>query len=88
MQAAGTTEMDPVRQELEGRELFPQVWGVGEYIRGCDHATTVPTQTVRGTPPEDFNGNNYFQVLDIPDSAEQVVETQMRTCEETGCQLS
>ncbi|WP_299267352.1 ABC transporter substrate-binding protein [Halorientalis sp.] len=81
---AETVEMDPVRKELEGMELFPQLWGTGERFRACDHAATVPTLTVTGRDPSEVDGQNHFEVVNAPQNVE---ETQMRDCSETGCEL-
>lgn len=81
---AGTVEMDPVRKQLEGMELFPQLWGTGERFRACDHAVTIPTLAVTGRDPSEVDGQNHFEVLNVPQNPE---DTQMRDCSETGCEL-
>jgi len=82
---AGTTEADPVRKELEGMEIFPQLWGVGEQYRACDHRGTLPPVTVRGRPEGDLNADssNPFEVIEIVED----VESTMIPCEETGCNM-
>ncbi|MFC7318826.1 ABC transporter substrate-binding protein [Halomarina halobia] len=80
--AADGTEANAVRDEMEDRELFPQLWNVGERFRACDHRATIATMTVKGRPPEEVDGQNYYRILEVPQDPE---ETQMRTCEQTGC---
>ncbi|MFC6838443.1 ABC transporter substrate-binding protein [Halomarina ordinaria] len=80
--AADGTETDAVRSEMEDRELFPQLWGVGERFRACDHRASIATLTVKGRPGSEVDGQNFFEVLNTPQNPE---ETQMRTCDETGC---
>lgn len=83
---SGTTEKRRLRQELEGSELFPQLWGVNEQFRACDHASTIPTMTVTGKEQSEFNKEeqNHFEILDFPENVE---EEQMRACEQTGCEM-
>lgn len=80
--AAGSTEADSVRSEMEGRQLFPQLWGVGETFRACDHRATIATMSVKGRKPSEIDGQNFFRILRVPDTPEQ---SQMRSCEQTGC---
>lgn len=80
--AAGGTEADSVRGEMEDRELFPQLWGVGEKFRACDHRASIATMPVKGRKPSEVDGQNYFRILNVP---ENPAKTQMRTCDQTGC---
>lgn len=85
--AAGGTEAPAVRGEMEGRQLFPQLWGVGEKFRACDHRATIASFTVQGRPPSQVNPDeqNFYEIVNVPQNP---VETQMRTCEQTGCTFS
>ncbi|WP_136716563.1 ABC transporter substrate-binding protein [Halorientalis salina] len=80
--AAGGTETADIRDQMEDRELFPQLWGVGEKFRACDHRASISTMTVQGRDPSDVDGQNFFEVINVPQNPE---ETQMRTCDQTGC---
>ena len=80
--AAGGTDAADVRGEMEDRELFPQLWNVGERFRACDHRATIATMTVKGRPASEVDGQNFFRILNVPQNPEK---TQMRTCEQTGC---
>lgn len=80
--AAGGTEASAVRGEMEDRELFPQLWGIGEKFRACDHRASIATMTVKGRKPSEVDGQNFFRILNVP---ENPAETQMRTCDQTGC---
>jgi branched-chain amino acid transport system substrate-binding protein len=82
--AAGGTEASAVRGEMEDRELFPQLWGIGEKFRACDHRASIATMTVKGRKPSEVDGQNFFRILNVP---ENPAETQMRTCDQTGCSL-
>lgn len=82
IEAAGGVEASGVRSELEDRELFPQLWGVGERFRACDHRATIATMTVQGRPPSELDGQNFFRILEVPQNP---AETQMRACNQTGC---
>lgn len=80
--ATGSTKVSELQKELEGRKLFPQLWGVGEKFRACDHRATIATMAVRGRPKSEVSGQNYYKILWIP---ENPIEKTMRTCEQTGC---
>lgn len=81
--AAGTTEADDLVAQLEGMEIFPQLWESNERFRACDHRGTTATTTGQGVKtderPED---QNYFNIVYKPDDVEA---EQMRPCGETGC---
>lgn len=79
---AGTTDGEAVREQLEGREYDVQIWGVGERFRACDHSGIYPTMVVTGQ--DDVVGQDYFEVLSVPENPEQ---EQYLPCEETGCQF-
>lgn len=80
--AAGGTDTADVRSQMEDRELFPQLWGVGERFRACDHRAAISTMTVQGRDPSEVDGQNFYEIINVPQNPE---ETQMRTCEQTGC---
>lgn len=80
----GTTDADELRAELEGKQLTPQLWGVGERFRECDHRATISTFTVQGRDQGEVDDQNYFEIINVEDNPE---ETQMRTCDETGCEF-
>lgn len=80
--AAEGAEASGVRDELEDRELFPQLWGVGERFRACDHRASISTMPVKGRDPSEVDGQNFFRIIEVPETPE---ETQMRTCDQTGC---
>lgn len=82
----GSTDSSVLRDELEGMEIYPQIWNQGERLRECDHRATAPTMTIQGLPPEeaDPEGGDIFDVVSVPESLEQY----MRPCEETGCSFS
>lgn len=78
----GTTDAGELRSGLEGKELTPQLWNVGERFRECDHRATISTFTVKGRPASEVKEQNYFEIINVPQNPE---ESQMRTCEQTGC---
>lgn len=80
----GTTDAEEVRSALEDRELFPQLWGTGERFRACDHRATISTFTVQGRDPDEVDDQNFFEIINVPENPE---DTQMRTCDETGCEF-
>ncbi|WP_336328575.1 ABC transporter substrate-binding protein [Halovenus sp. HT40] len=80
--AAGGTETADIRNQMEDRELFPQLWGVGERFRACDHRASISTMTVQGRDPSEVDGQNFYEIINVPQNPE---ETQMRTCDQTGC---
>lgn len=82
-----TTDADELASQLEGREYTPQIWDSGEYFRACDHRGVTPTLTVEGAADIDEDEWLYFDVLRAPDDADWVEENQMRSCDETGCEL-
>jgi hypothetical protein len=67
---------------MEDRELFPQLWGVGERFRACDHRASIATMTVQGRDPSEVDGQNYYEVINVPDDP---AEEHMRSCDQTGC---
>jgi branched-chain amino acid transport system substrate-binding protein len=78
------TDGDPLRKAIEGRQLTDQIWGEFDnaHFRACDHSLVFPTPTLKGrSNPE---GQDYFEVLDIPDDPEAA---QSRPCDETGCDM-
>jgi len=82
----GSTDPDDLRSELEGKELYPQLWGVGEKYRECDHRTSIATMIVQakqGLSQQNIDNGDVYTILDYPEDPESV----MRTCEETGCQM-
>ncbi|WP_255152057.1 ABC transporter substrate-binding protein [Halorarius halobius] len=82
----GNTNPDDLRSELEGKELFPQLWGVGEKFRECDHRASIATMIVQakqGLSQQNLDNGNVYTILDYPEDPESV----MRTCEETGCEM-
>ena len=81
---AGGTKASDVQAKLEGAKLFPQLWGVGERFRKCDHRATISSPTIQGRSPSEVNEWNMFKVVDFPSNPEK---TQMRDCANTGCSL-
>lgn len=79
----GETDGSSLRPELEGKQLTPQLWGVGEKLRACDHRLTLSSMTVQGRDPSEVEGDNLLEILNVSDNPEE----NMRTCEETGCEL-
>lgn len=78
----GTTKDGELRSELEGKELTPQLWNVDERFRECDHRATISTFTVKGRLASEVEDQNYFKIINAPQNPE---ESQMRTCDQTGC---
>lgn len=83
---AGGTGADPLRKAMEGKQLTDQIWGSFDnaHFRACDHSLVFPTPTLQGKDPGDVEGQDYFDVLSIPDNPE---EAQSRPCNETGCDM-
>ncbi|WP_227378151.1 ABC transporter substrate-binding protein [Haladaptatus halobius] len=82
----GSTNPDDLRSELEGKQLSPQLWGVGEKYRACDHRATISTMIVQakqGLSQQNIDSGSVYTILDYPKNPESV----MRSCEETGCQM-
>jgi branched-chain amino acid transport system substrate-binding protein len=82
--AAGETDPEALRGEMEDRELSPQLWGAGERFRACDHRATIASLTVQGRDPSEVDGQNFYEIVNVPQNPE---ETQMRSCDQTGCDL-
>ncbi|WP_299269604.1 ABC transporter substrate-binding protein [Halorientalis sp.] len=80
--AADGADHEAVRDEMEDRELFPQLWGTGERFRSCDHRASIATMTVQGRDPSEVDGQNYYEVINVPDDP---ADAHMRTCDQTGC---
>jgi branched-chain amino acid transport system substrate-binding protein len=81
----GSTSLSDVRPAIEGRAIDPSLWGINERSRACDHRATIATTTVTGKDPSEAEGQDLFEVVDVP--SEETVMNRMRTCEQTGCDL-
>lgn len=81
----GTTDADPISQNLEGRQWDQDLWDRNVRYRSCDHRASIPSPLVTGTKPSEFSKDqeNYFEVITIPDDPEQT----MLECSRTGCSL-
>lgn len=75
---AGTTDTGAVIDELEGRELVPQIWGEGEIWRECDHRFRIPAVTAQGLPEE---RDDYFEVVNLNTNYDQLTIP----CDQTVC---
>jgi ABC-type branched-subunit amino acid transport system substrate-binding protein len=81
---ADSTDPEAVSQALNGRDIEPSIWGVGEHYRECNHGPVYPNLFVRGRPESEVEESNYFEVVNKDSDPESNL---MRSCEETGCSL-
>jgi branched-chain amino acid transport system substrate-binding protein len=86
IEEAETTDGDPLRKQIEGKQLTEQIWGSFNQarFRACDHSLVFPTPTLQGRDPADVSGQNFFDIVNAPDDPEQ---SQSRACGDTGCDL-
>lgn len=85
IEQTGSTSLSDIRREIEGQQIDPQIWGVGEKMRACDHRATIATAAVTGKPSSKVSGQDQYKVLEVPDR--ETILQRMRTCEQTGCNL-
>lgn len=73
------------RAEMEGKEMVPQLWGQGSYIRACDHRGSMPAQSVTGLPEDEIDPEEqrFFEILNTPEAPDEY----MQSCADTGCNL-
>lgn len=85
IEETGSTSLEDLQGQLEGASIQPQVWGAEEEMRACDHRATIATTTVTGKDPSDAEGQDLYEVVDVP--SRDTILDRMRSCDETGCEL-
>jgi len=77
----GTKDTDPVRNELEGKKLLPQLFGSNEKYRECDHRMNIPAVTMKGKSSVDKEKQDFFNIVNINGNTGEI----MFPCNRIAC---